>query len=213
MGIKSSDVTYAGCSTSSAVTFQARMISILAVASVSANMKVDIPLSQFAAVTDPSNSSSVANLFNNLQQQLINAVESGDFTKQLSATSKYLKANATSKAVVTKTSTSGMVIQNPPTAAPIAVAVSNKSSVNMSIIIGVVSGVAFLLLIAVCFLAAYVLHLSSDKVVSTNNPVFSATKETASERDDVTFGRDRVLSSAIAPDLTVTESSCAPCCV
>lgn len=202
------------------------MINVLA-ASVSANMKVHIPLSQFAAVAVPSNTSSVANLFNKLQQKLTNAVQTGEFTKQLSSASKYLNANVTSKAVVTKTSTSGMAIQNPPTAAPIAVAVavSNQSSVktdNMYIIIGVVSGVALLLLIAVCFLVVYFLHLkvsSSDKAVSTNNPVFSASKETASGRNDdrddreATFGRDRELSSAIAPDLTVTESTCAPCCV
>eukprot|EP01036_Dinobryon_divergens_P034856 gene34856-45107_t len=138
--VPSSDVTYAGCTFGTAT--KAVQMDLLA-ESVSANMNVHIPLSRFTAVS-PSNTSSVVSLFTKLQQKLATSVQSGDFTKQLTSTSKNLNANVTSKAVVSKTTTSGMAIQNPPTMVPTAMPPSSKSSTsnsndNMYIIIGVVS--------------------------------------------------------------------------
>eukprot|EP01035_Chromulina_nebulosa_P039309 gene39309-53141_t len=168
--VPSSDVTYAGCTFGTAI--KAVEIDLLT-QSVSANMNVHIPLSRFAAVASPSNTSSVVNLFTKLQQKLVTSVQSGDFTKQLTSTSKNLNANVTSKAVVSKTTTSGMAIQNPPTVAPIAVVSSFQPAVNndrMHMIIGIASGMPLLLIV------------NSSQVLPFNTPAFSSAIGAKGER-------------------------------
>ena len=219
-----SDVSYVGCNSGS--TFNAlEVLTFSTSSSISAVMYVHIPLSQFEAVAVPSNTSSVLGLFTQLQQKLVSTVQSGAFTKQLSSVSKYLNASVTSNAVVSKTTASGMTIQNPPTLAPTVVPPSSKSAVRldtMYIIIGIVSAGVVLLLIAVCFLVAYIWHLNSSKpsdktAVFFSNPASSSTKEAATETNkedgEVLFGREKESSATVSPDLALTESACSVCFV
>ena len=147
-------MTYNGCNSASiALKVDAGLINALATttSTVSANMKVHISLSQFKTVV-PSNTSGVLKFYSKLQQKLVTTVLSGDFTKKLSTASAYLNATATRKAVVSKTSASGMTIQNPPTLAPTEIPTSKTSSVDSFtmyvMIIVIVSGSTSLLVIA-----------------------------------------------------------------
>ena len=220
--VPSSAVTYAGCSSgSSAITVATT--EVLAV--ISANMDVQIPLSLYPTV-DPSNSASVGSLFTELQQKLVSTVESGAFSKQLNSVSKYLNANVTSDAVVSKTSASGMAVQYPPTLAPTAIPPSNKSSSSnndsMYMVIGIISGVAFLLIVAVCSLVAYLLRLRKallpgklygeearhgEDVSIANSSLYPS----ASTEGRDAFGSDRGKTAIIIPD-SATNDSWSPCC-
>ena len=167
-------------------------------------------------------------LFTKLQQKLTTSVQSGDFTKQLTSASKNLNANVTSKAVVSKTTTSGMAIQNPPTAAPTAVPPSSKSSTtnnndSMYMAIGIISGIALLLIVAVCFLVAYLVRLRNalapnkkyagedsrhgEDISIANSSLYPSAS--AESRD--AFGSDKGKTAIIIPDSS-TNDSWSPCC-
>jgi len=221
--VSSSDVSYAGCSSSSSA-IKVAAIEVLAV--ISANMDIRIPLSQYPTAVSLSNSSSVGSLFNKLQQKLVSNVQSGAFSKQLTSASKYLNATVTSNAVVSKTSTTGMAIQYPPTSAPTAIPLSNKSSStnndSMYMAIGIISGVALLLIVAVCFLVAYLLRLrkallpvkkNGEETRHGEDPSIanSSLYPSASTDGRDAFGSDRGKTAIIIPD-SATNDSWSPCC-
>jgi len=176
MQVQKSDVNYIGCVTSSARAAAAVKVDEfkLSMVPVSVNMDVNIPLWRYAAVV-PSDPDSVQSLYSSLQKNVVGAVRSGNFTISLEASSKYFNATTTTGAVVFKTTSSGMTIENQPTPEPSGVPLmvagnsgnSSMGSENMKYVIGIAIAVAILLMIAAAFVVAYFRLAHVDKTTAT----------------------------------------------
>ena len=152
------------------------MEKILALELLSVYLDVNTALSQFGSV-EPSDSASVQRVFDNLQKNLVTAVQSGLFTTSLAAASKYFNSTITSRAVVSKTTTtSGLTIQNQPTPQPSTVPLASTGSSNtsagsddkMNYIIGISAAIGVLMIVAAGFLIAYIRLGQADASIATN---------------------------------------------
>lgn len=218
--ISTSDVSYAGCVSSNTAKTNLLDVTI----SVSANMNVVIPLVQFSNIVVPSNETSIKQLFNSLQNNLNNTINTGAFTKLLATASAKLNATTTSQAVISKSTASGLTVNSPPTqlptTAPFVTSNSAPSDSNMGMIIGIVIGAAAVSSFAVCFLILYLRSGGNcskdysgyefdeeDVHISSTNIYPSSSGESVDS-----FGRDKERTSIIIPDSSVTEDSWSPCC-